>query len=196
MKITSLTLCGPSMTNGQRQETMMNRVKMTVLVLALGAAAGQEVLAETLQIKGRLVPAACTLETIPMVTFDDISTAELSLVGNGSTPQDITLRLTHCPAATTQVTATLSGTADDNNPQLFKNAVGTGFASGVGIEIKDLDHGSVIIANQGSSTMTVNNSVPTNRTAAFSLRSRLVSSLMPVTAGKVQASVTVGFTYQ
>lgn len=196
MKITSLTVCGPSMTNRQRQETMMNRLKMAVWALVLGAATGQTVQAETLQITGRLVPAACTLETIPMVTFDDIGTAELSQVGKGSAPKDITLQLTHCPAATTQVKATLSGTADDNNPQLFKNAVGTGFASGLGIEVTDLDHGSVIIADQGSSTVAVNNSVPTNRTATFTLRSRLVSSKLPVTAGKVQASVTVGFTYQ
>jgi len=179
----------------------MNKIQrnITTAALVLVAAASVPVLADTVRITGRLVPGTCMLDTLPVVQLGDaISSAQLSVSDISqaqSSPVDFSVSLSNCPAITNRVTATLSGTADANNPMLFAVNGGTGMAGGVGLQLTDRDHGNAVLSDQGSSTVTVSEAVPANRTATFNWQARVRRSALPVSAGQVRATVIISISY-
>jgi len=181
----------------KKMKTMKRHMMLTALALA--GAVSLSAQAETVRITGRLVPGSCNLETTPVVQLGNtISSAQLSVADASqaqSAPVDFTVRLSNCPAITTQVTATVSGTADASDPTLFAVSGGTGLAGGVGIRLTDRDHSNAVLSNNGSSTVVVSNAVPTNRTATFNWQARVKRSAFPVTAGQVQTTVVVNISY-
>ncbi len=172
---------------------------MILPILALAGLVSLPVKAETVRITGRLVPSTCTLESIPIIQLgNNISSAQLSMIDASqaqSSPVDFSIVLSHCPAITTRVTATLSGTADTNDRTLFAITDGTGMAGGIGIQVTDRDHGNSVLSNQGSSTVTVSEAVPTNRVATFNWQARVKRSAFPVSVGQIQTTVLVNITY-
>ncbi|WP_096198147.1 fimbrial protein [Enterobacter hormaechei] len=170
--------------------------KLITLVFMIHTMHIGQVHSENLKITGQLVSTPCVVDTIPTINLgDNISIITLGGIGKGSEPVQYQLTLSQCPPMTSSVSITVSGIQDDNNSQLFKLDEGTGFASGAGIEIMDLDHG-IILQNGQVSTVNIDDSDIMNRKAIFNLSSRLVTSKLPVVAGQVSASVTADFTYQ
>ncbi|HEO9815835.1 TPA: type 1 fimbrial protein [Klebsiella variicola] len=155
--------------------------------------------AEIFSIYGRLVPSACMLETLPIVQLgNNISSAQLSMSDISqaqSSPVNFTVVLSHCPAITTKVTATITGTTDSADRTLFAITKGTGMADGIGILITDRDHGNVVLSDQGTSTVSISEAVPSNRTATFNWQASVKRSSFPVIAGKIQSSVMVNISY-
>lgn len=161
-------------------------------MLACLAAAGNARSDSTvINITGQIVPASCTVQPLPAVSLGDIRDVDMQDMGDTSSPVDFQLSLTACPSTITQVTASFAGTADETNSQLFKNTSGAGYATGLGVRLLDADHAGVAVPPGGSSQVGVSNS-----SATFNLKALAVTTQAGPTAGDIDTSVTVTFTYQ
>ncbi len=144
-----------------------------------------------INITGQILPASCTVQSIPAVSLGDIRDVDMANVGNSSSPVAFQLSLTACPATTTKVTASFAGTADSSNGDVFRNATGTGNATGVGVQLLDADHGNATLRPGSTSQLAVSNS-----SATFNLEARAVTTTANPVTGNIDTSVTVTFTYQ
>lgn len=142
-------------------------------------------------VTGQILPASCTVGPMPTITLGDLRDVDMQNVGDSSSPVAFNLSLTACPATTAKVTATFTGTEDTDTPGLFRNATGTGFATGIGVRLLDADHGDVAVPPEGISQVEVSNS-----SATFNLKAQAVTTRVAPVTGNIDTSVTVTFTYQ
>jgi len=166
----------------------MRGLTMLACLTGAGTAAADSVV---VNVTGQILPASCTVGPMPAVTLGDIRDVDMQNVGDASSPVAFQLSLTACPATTARVTAAFTGTADTDTPGLFRNATGTGFATGIGVRLLDADHGDVAVPPGGTSQVAVNSS-----SATFSLKAQAVTTRVAPVTGNIDTSVTVTFTYQ
>lgn len=148
-----------------------------------------------LNITGKVIASPCTVGTSATINTDlgqTITADSLNTAGSSSTWVPISVPISGCPAGTSNVTATFSGTAAASEPLHYSNAVGAGYATNISIQLENVNGGTV--ANKGPGTTMV---VPVSSGAAtFSLRARVHSKSGGATVGNIATVVQMNFTYQ
>lgn len=154
---------------------------------------GNSVLADSMvvNVTGQILPASCTVQPINNVNLGDIRDVDMFDVGDVSSSVPFQIKLTDCPATLTKVTAQFAGAQDAINKDLYANIVGNGFATGLGIQLLDADHGDVKIPPAGEIQTSVVNS-----NAIFNLKARAVTTTVNPMTGDIETCVTVTFIYQ
>lgn len=159
------------------------------VMLILGSSAH----AINIDLRGTVVASACTVDAgslIQTVKFEQARAVNYKTPGATSEWQDFSLTLSSCPPSTTQVTATTSGNADNDDPTKFANT--NGDATGMALQIMTRDH-LTEIQPLGSLAIAVDT---VNRSATFPLSARLYTPTGSVTAGEFNTTVQFTFTYQ
>ncbi len=152
-----------------------------------------EALAAEINLSGTVVASACTVDAETKeqtVTFKQAHAVDYLNVGDTSEWQDFALTLSSCPASTTQVTATFTGDADNDDPTKFANTQGD--ATGMALQIMNRAH-STEISPLGAFSVSVDNA---SRSATLPLSARLYTPTGHVTAGDFNTVVQFSFTYQ
>lgn len=146
----------------------------------------------TINISGKVIASPCKIDNNGVYNIDlgqNISAATLNPANSYSTWKNFNVTLSNCPAGTTKVTASFSGTADSNNNAMYANTTGTGYAQNVAVQLQNSTTGT----NTGNgSTMTVN---VTNSAATFPLQARAYSTPGSATTGNISAAVLMNMTY-
>lgn len=95
----------------------------------------------TINFKGNVTASPCTAEASKTVDFGDLDPAQtIPTPGAWTSPKSFTIALTNCPATTTSITSTYSGTTS-RTAALF---AGGGTAAGVGVQLKIGGSGTVL----------------------------------------------------
>ncbi|MBC3378343.1 type 1 fimbrial protein [Serratia fonticola] len=148
-------------------------------------------------ITGKVIASPCTLDTVNStlsVDLGDIQASALSTAGTYGGPEKFfNLILNNCPATTSKVTATFSGTPYDADNNLFANA---GSATGVGIKIKTRAEpytGTTVRPNQSTWAVPIN---AATRSATFAFATSAYTATGNVTPGTISSVMQVAFTYQ
>lgn len=170
------------------------RNKLIPVLACLWAIGGiGSVQAADINLSGTVVASACTVDTgtkEQTVTFQQARAVDYPKVGNTSEWQDFELTLSGCPPSTTQVTALLSGDADNDDITKFANTQGN--ATGMALQIMTRDH-QTEIPPAGEVTASVNGN---DHRAVFPLSARMYTPTGRVTAGEFNTIVQLTFTYQ
>lgn len=177
---------------------MLRRHLIQALLPILLVLSGAGAQAADVTLTGKVVAASCTVNS-GLVSGQEVNLGTLGRTrfqGAGDTGdwQSFALNLANCPAGTTKVTTTFTGTPDSNDATLFANSepVATA-ASYIGIQMaQDANRGTILSNN---STMTVDVDLSTH-SAVFPLAARMLTPTGGVQAGRVSGSVLVNFTYQ
>ena len=170
----------------------LNIIAMASLGLILasyGAFAGDTV---TLNITGNVVASPCTVNggagNID-VGLGDIQATTLATAASSSTEKAFDIKLTDCPAGTSSVVATFSGTSDSvAGTDYYKN---TGTAGNVAVALIQASTGNL----KGNGT-TITQTVQSDRTVTMSMKAKAYSSAGGATPGTIKSVVTATFTYQ
>lgn len=131
---------------------------------------------------------SCTIATNPInVTLPTVTTGAFGGVGatSGKTSFQITLS---CPTGTAVTHITMHTAAPDSHPGVVKPA-GSGYATGIGVQILDDNSSPVVFENQ-----TVVN--PPNATMAIPYFAQYFQTAATVSGGPVKATVTFNIYYQ
>lgn len=146
----------------------------------------------SLTLSGKVVASPCTVDTDTVnkaVDLGSVQRAALQTAGEGGEWQDFDLLLTSCPAGTTKVTASLSGTADTQDATAWKNS---GTSGNMALRIASRDHatayapGKVLEQNVNTST----------RSVQFPMSARMFTPQGNASAGTFQSVMNVEFTWQ
>lgn len=120
---------------------------------------------------------------------DDLQTADLNQAGSSSEWVPVTIALKNCPAGTSSVTATFSGTADAADPEtLYTN---TGTATNVAVQLEGLT--SEPYGNGKTSTLQIADA--TDGKPTWKLQTRAFSKAGGVTPGTISSVITMSFAY-
>ena len=154
----------------------------------------------TINVTGKVVAAPCTLDTANSTLDIDLGTQQsTTLAAAGATlgTKAFNIALKDCPAGTTSVTATFTGTDDPSAApgNGFKNA---GTATNITIQLKNANSGAwtdpyYTIKNGTAWNQAVNTST---NTVVYNLAARAYTPTGSVAPGTVSASIVVDFTYQ
>lgn len=169
------------------------RIRASIAVSLWVALACMHARAADINLSGTVVASACTVDAgtkDQAVTFEQARAVDYPTIGDVSEWQDFSLTLSACPASTTQVTATFTGDADNDDPTKFANTQGD--ATGMALQIMSRDH-TTEISPQGALAVSVDS---TNHSATFPLSARLYTPTGHVTAGEFKTVVQFSFTYQ
>ncbi|WP_202300859.1 fimbrial protein [Dryocola clanedunensis] len=97
----------------------------------------------TINFSGEILDQTCAISATSSTMNVDLGKVSKSSLtgaaGTKSAPQPFEINLTSCPAALANATVKFDGTADATNSDLLKITSGTGVATGVGIEISDVN---------------------------------------------------------
>nr|WP_231566341.1 MULTISPECIES: fimbrial protein [unclassified Serratia (in: enterobacteria)] len=141
----------------------------------------------TITVNGKVVAKPCTVSTVSTtVELGDLFTFNLLAPGAFSPWHQVELSLTNCPAGTTKVTATFSGTADSTR-SYYANQ---GAARNIALQLAD---GSGANLPTGSSKIVAVND--TSKAASFVLQVRAITPGGNATQGSIQSVINVTYTY-
>ncbi|MDK9366333.1 fimbrial protein [Lelliottia wanjuensis] len=148
----------------------------------------------SIDIKGKVIASPCTTvnggeATKAVALGDTIGADTLATAGSGTPLVKFELPLTGCPAGTTNIKATFSGTADGTTTTMWKNTAATP-APNTAIELSN-QTGSALISNGSSITEAV-----TSGTATFKLQARAYSAAGSATPGDIESVIVATFEYQ
>lgn len=174
---------------------MNRRVFLLFIVLACCLSCLQRVYADgdpvTITVTGKIVASPCEVDPTSQaqtVNLNDIEAADLSAAGSYSDWVPFSISLINCPAGTTSVTATFTGTADSNDPS--SSYVNVGTAQNVAVQL-ETSSGETKLGNGSTSTVSVNSS----NVAQWGLHTRAYSFKGGVTPGTIKSVITVSFAY-
>lgn len=148
----------------------------------------------SIDIKGKVIASPCTTinggtTTIPVSLGDNIQASSLAAPGSGTPLVKFDIPITGCPASTTNVKATFSGTADNFDNTLWKNTA-TSAAPNTAVELSDQATGTKL--SNGS----VLNSPVTSGSATYQLQARAYSVQGSAKPGDIESIVVMSFEYQ
>lgn len=193
------------------KRTIISSLIATSALLAGTAQAANTVSGGTVNFEGRLVNAACALDTSTAnqtVQMGQVRTSAFTKKGDKSPAVGFKITLTDCKVGpTTNPTTPTGGTrADDNTVSIGFSAVqetgldnasvialgaGTGTAKGIGLQIVDRSGNPVKLDGTASTKVTLNDDkveVPFN--------AYYISTADAVTSGKADATALFTLTYQ
>lgn len=148
--------------------------------------------ASNINVSGQVVASPCIVDigTVnQMVNFGKLQLRDFSVPGSATDWIPIPLNLSACPASTSKVTANFSGTASDDDNELYAN---TGTARNIAIHLADTTR-TQKLGTGSRLTVTVE---PASRTATLPLASRLLSVNGMSEGGIISGAVQVNFTYK
>ncbi|WP_130098698.1 fimbrial protein [Siccibacter turicensis] len=176
----------------------MTNTKYYASLLLMGSAlyAGMVKAADiTMNFTATVVASPCTVDSdsvtkaIQLDGGNGVQATDLQDAGASTPWVYFDLGVKDCPAGTTRITITFSGTADPASPDnLYMN---TGTAKNASVELQSHD-GLYMFGDGKSYTGTVRS----DKTFYFSERARVYTNAGGVTPGTIQALVTANFTYQ
>ncbi|CAI0798856.1 putative fimbrial protein SthD [Serratia quinivorans] len=160
-----------------------------ILCSGLGANGLAQADAVTVNITSNVIAAPCVIDGAGSldIKLDDIVVSKLQKSGDTGPFKSFDLKLKDCPAATTKVTASYTGTASPLSANSFIN---TGTASQLVLYLQD--SASKEIAPNTTRQVDVNS---TSKTAVFSQKVQIYAKGL-ATAGTVIGNIVVSFTYQ
>lgn len=147
----------------------------------------------TINITGKIVAAACIIDNSGSYSIDlgqTISAATMNAANSSSSWVTKNITLSNCPAGTSSVTATFSGTADSNNSAMYANATGTGYSQNVAVQLQN----QTAATNVGNGA-TMSATIDASRNATFPLQARAYSTPGGTTVGNISTVVLMNFTY-
>ncbi|RXJ16398.1 fimbrial protein [Lelliottia nimipressuralis] len=130
----------------------------------------------------------CLLVAIPNVDLGSFTSSNFTTAGSSSPWVEFKVELEKCPATSTTVKLTLSGTADPVDPQYYKN---TGSSTQVAIDVTSEAEGKAL--NPGA-TLSIGID-PLSHTASFPMKARMISPKGGATTGNVAAQMELSFIY-
>lgn len=144
----------------------------------------------TVNFTGTVIAAPCTLSSASTMSVDlgEVTALTLATKGYGSTYKFFTISFTNCPASTTKVLATFSGTADGTNSSYYANS---GTAKNVALDVT-ISGTSTAPSNGSTLTATVDSSA---KTASFPFAARMIST-GTATVGTFNTQMLATITYQ
>lgn len=147
-----------------------------------------------IDITGKVIASPCTTvnggETTKEVALgDSIGADTLATAGSGTPLVKFDLPLTGCPAGTTNIKATFSGTADTTTTTMWKNTAANP-APNTAVELSNQTD-SALISN-GSSV----NAAVAAGAATFKLQARAYSAAGSATPGDIESVIVATFEYQ
>lgn len=148
--------------------------------------------AVTINVTGNIVASPCTVDpdsVTKSVPLGDIQAASMNEAGSGSEWVDFDIKLINCPAGTTSVTATFSGTADTDSPA--DSYANTGTATKVAVQLETSDTEEPLGNGKTSDV-----DVSSDKTATWGLQTRAFSTAGSVTPGTIASVISVNFTYK
>ncbi|MCS3406716.1 fimbrial protein [Serratia sp. AKBS12] len=171
----------------------MNRhfhISLACLLLAGGISGAAYADPVTINITGNVIAAPCVVDGTSSINVDlgDIPASDLAAVDAATPWKAFSISVKNCPAGTSKVTASFSGTPDVDGP--LWRYLNTGTATGIGVE---LARNTAVNLPDGSSWAV---DVAANRTATWPMRTRMVAMKGNATPGTVKAVVVATLTYQ
>lgn len=166
-------------------------VTLTATLLAASTFAADTV---SIDVKGKVVASPCTTinggsATKAVALGDSIGANTLSAAGSSTPMVKFEIPLTGCPAGTTKIKATFSGTADGTTTTLWKNTAATPAAK-TAVELQNQSN-SARISKGSSVTETVSSGA-----ANFKLQARAYSTAGSATPGDIESVIVATFEYQ
>lgn len=152
----------------------------------------------TVNVTGNVVATPCEVDGSAKnttVDFGNIPAATLTKPGDWTPTKVSSITLANCPATTTSVVATYTGTADKNNPIDFASS---GVAKNISIEMKSGTAGGSVLSNGSTQTVTVD---AASHTATLPFRvwvgnSSPTATPAAATPGSIIGTVQVAFSYK
>ncbi|MEL4013215.1 type 1 fimbrial minor subunit FimG [Dryocola clanedunensis] len=140
----------------------------------------------TITVSGRIVSMPCVVSTKnATINMGDLPASDYTRAGSASKWFAVTMNLSSCPAGTSSVKATFSGTADATG--YYKNQ---GSAGNIQLQIQD--EKSINLNNGSSKQVAVNT---TTKAAVFPLWVRAVSVSGGAVQGTIQSVISITYTY-
>ena len=161
-----------------------------ILVLGLNGMARADTI--NMAFNGNIKIASCTVDTGSVdqtVSLGTVGAAQFKTIGDRASPTQFAIKLGNCPPGTNGASITFSGAGDSHNSTVL--ALDSGGATGVGIELSDIT-GSKI--NLGTPSAFYGLVASGSNIMSFS--ARYVATVLPVTAGKGDASAQFTINYQ
>lgn len=148
----------------------------------------------SIDVKGKVISSPCTTvnggdATKAVALGDTIGADTLATAGSGSTLVKFDLPLTGCPAGTTKIKATFSGTADGTQTTMWKNTA-TEPAPNTAVELSN-QTGGALVSNGSSLTESVSAGA-----ATFKLQARAYSAAGSAKPGDIESVIVATFEYQ
>jgi minor fimbrial subunit len=146
----------------------------------------------SISLSGNVVASPCTVDTDTVnktVELGSLNSWEMRTAGAASAWQDFELLLTNCPAGTSTVTATLSGSVDIQDVTAWKNS---GTSTNMALRIASRDR-TIIYVPGNAMSQNINSS---SRSASFLLSARMFTPQGNPSAGTFRSVMNVDFTYQ
>ena len=158
--------------------------------------AGNLYAADTVNINvtGKVIASPCTTlngnsNALNVDLGQDIQAYSLEAAGSGSTLTKFDLPVTGCPASTTNVKVTFTGTPDGTDATMWANNAADA-AANTAVELSEQTSGD-ILSNNSSLTGAVEDGSTT-----FKLQARVYSTAGKVMPGDVSSAIVASFEYQ
>jgi minor fimbrial subunit len=178
---------------------MFKRVFMlNMLLSALAVLPGTKAQATDVTITGKVIASSCTVSPVlaagQTVDLGTLGRTHFQAANDAGTWTSFALNLTNCPAGTTSVKATFTGTPDGTNSNLYANTEPAATAApNMAVQMADDANRSTVLSTGSVMSVTVDT---LTGTATFPLAARLYTPTGGAQAGQVSSSVLVNFTYQ
>lgn len=144
----------------------------------------------SITVTGNIVASPCTIDPESVsrkVPLGDIQAADMANAGSASPWTNFNIKVINCPAGTSYVTATFSGAASEDNPDIaYQN---TGTATNVAVELQGT--GGEPFGNGKNFKLPISAS----KDATWNLQARAYTSKGGVTPGTISSVITMSFTY-
>jgi len=170
---------------------MKNLFKSSAIALMIAASGMSVAHAEPVNINvtGNVVASPCVVNN-SKTSYDvdlgqTIQAADLATAGAATTPVAFDLTMASCPSGTKKVIVTFTGTADTDQPTMYKN---TGTATPLAVE---LSSAGTVISNNG----TLTKDVAADKTVTYNLSARAVTATGSVMPGTIVSVIQANFTY-
>lgn len=169
---------------------------ISILGLLSHSAIAEDVM---VQITGAILPQSCNVKSSDLtknVIFDDIDPQDLTPVGATTASKKVSIALENCTGNVSGMSYMFSGTSDTSNPNLLKvigksNVSPEGVASGLAIEILDMNNQSISLNKKQSFSQKITTS---NYDFDFYLRYKSISQ--KIEAGDASSLLYLDFYYE
>lgn len=143
-----------------------------------------------INVTGNIVASPCHIDASNMTQTinlgDELQTSALNSPSSATAWKDFSIKLTDCPAGTSQVVAVFHGTPDEEDPSFYKNA---GTSKNLAVEL-DSQGGAHILKDGFTLNSPINNGL-----AEYKLSTRARTKSGGVTPGTISTTITVDFSY-
>lgn len=168
-----------------RRAWLISGCLAAILLPSLPCLAGGDA---SVAVNATVTASPCALVATPDVDLGAFTSSSFTTAGSSSPWVGFKVDLEKCPASSTTVKLTLSGTTDPVSPQYYKNS---GSSTRVAIDVTSEADGKAL--NPGA-TLSIGID-PLSHTASFPMKARMISPQGGATTGNVAAQMELSFIY-